>query len=70
MGLKAHPYIGFVVVQRAPSPLESPKVFALSFWRMMGWHGLSEALSVPSYHTHGHACGESVPPSRSTGSRP
>ena len=30
---------------------------------MMGWHGLSGALSVPSYHTHGHACGESVPPS-------
>ncbi len=30
---------------------------------MMGWHGLSGALSVTSYHTHGHACGESVPPS-------
>ncbi len=27
------------------------------------WHGLSGVLSVTSYHTHGHACGESVPPS-------
>ncbi len=34
---------------------------------MMGWHGLSGALSVPSYHTHGHACGESVPPSTGAG---